>query len=79
MGTQSKIGNHDLKSGRHGRFLRRLRRIDWLNRQRVNPFAVPMAREFHPPSRSEYEPHEGAKQKRKAINRTRELAGMKRL
>jgi hypothetical protein len=80
MGTQSKIGNPELFSGFYGRWLRRRRKQMWKMRERVNPWAVPqgkLGREIHPNANRKDVPHVGKKQKRKILNRTRAMAGLK--
>jgi hypothetical protein len=74
MGTQSKIGNCNLRSGRFSRWTRRGRRAQWKMRVRGVPttkgfdqrgrvvYSTIPTREPHEPGRSKYEPHVGMKE-----------------
>lgn len=74
MGTRSKVGNCNLRSGRFGRFARRGARAQWKMRVRGVPvirtgfsdgkvaYNPPITREPHKPGRSKYEPHVGMKE-----------------
>lgn len=89
MGTQSKIGNPELFSGRHGRWVRRRRRQMHKMRVRGVPttkhvnkdgdirYTPPLVREFHPNANREDVPHEGKKQKAKIRRVTRRIAGLR--
>lgn len=91
MGTQSKLGNPELFSGRCGRWVRRRRKQVWKMRVRGVPvrksvnrdgdvsYSPPLEREPHPNANRRGGSHEGKKQKAKIINRTRRLAGLKPL